>query len=360
MVEARASEVQDWDRVLDLARAHRVEGLVADATRRFEPLSSHAFAQWALEMREVMRGQALLEIGETLRMSDALKGIPFKVLKGVSLGIRAYGRAGVKRSWDVDILVDRSDAIEAARRIVALGYSPAKPPRSLDEGELRRWSSVSKHASFRSPRGIEVELHWRVTSLPGLLRDITAGGSATMVDLLGDRGVPTLTDNASLAYLCVHGTSHGWSRLKWLADFSALASRWTADELQRNVQAAERFETGESIAASFVVRARLFGFSIPAFMEVSERTQEIAQLAISVIAARDVDAIENDRSATATIERIRRLMGHGRTYVPAYLLHRHRGTEIRALVALPKWLDWAYWLIRPYSYLHRAFSRRRA
>ena len=358
LVEKRAANVTDWPSIVDLAVAHRVEPLVADAIRRFATGAPAETVEWATAMRDAARVQATLEIAETLKICDALSGMNFKVIKGVPLGIDAYGRAAMKRSWDVDILVDKSDAVEAARRIVALGYYPSKPPRLLDEGELRRWSSVSKHANFGSSSGIEAELHWTLTSLPGMLAGIKAAGPARMVEILGGRTVPTLTDAENLPYLCVHGTSHGWSRLKWLADFSALANRWGEEELERLVSSARSLGAEEAIAASFLIRQRLFGFSVPGCIAPTDRSATIADLALSVIAARRSDiAIEDDPAPAATIERIRRLMGRGRYYVPAYLLRRHRGTEIRALIALPKGLEWAYWLIRPYSYLRRLAIR---
>jgi hypothetical protein len=103
----------------------------------------------------------------------------------------------------------------------------------------------------------------------------------------------------------------------------------------------------------------MLGLAVPPFVRPSGKAREIADLAVSVIVARNARLpIESDRGASASIERIRRLMGHGRLYVPRYLLQRHRGSEIRAIVALPRWLDWAYWLIRPYSALRRLVLRR--
>jgi hypothetical protein len=359
LVVERAAGVADWTEVRELACAHRVEGFVADALRRFDLAVPTAIAEWAEDMREAMRAQALLEIAQTLRVCEALDGIPLRVLKGAPLGIQAYGRAGVKRSWDIDILVDPADAVEAAQRIAALGYAPSKPPRLLDKEELRRWSSVSKHAGFSSPNGMEVELHWRLASLPGMLEGVGASGPVHMTALLGDRAVPTFPIETNLAYLCVHGTSHGWSRLKWLADFSALASSMPPDALERALAGAEQLGTGETIPASFVVRERMFGLAVPPFVRPSKRAIEIANLSVSVILARNSRiAIEDDRAASASIERIRRMMGDARFYVPRYLLRRYRGSEIRALVALPRWLDWAYWLIRPYSALRRRTLRR--
>jgi hypothetical protein len=358
-VADRAGNISDWDGVRELAGAHRIEGFVADAVRRFDLGAPGPIVEWAEEMRATMRAQAALEIAQTLRVCDALAGIPLRVLKGAPLGIEVYGRSAVKRSWDIDILVDPSDAIEAAHRIAALGYAPSKPPRLLDKQELRRWSSVSKHAGFASAVGMEVELHWRLTSLPGMLEDVGVGGPVRMATVFGDREVPTFPEDVNLAYLCVHGTSHGWSRLKWLADFAALASSMGPDALERAVAGAARFGTGEAMGASFIVRERMLGLAVPPFVRPSGKAREIADLAVSVIVARNARLpIESDRGASASIERIRRLMGHGRLYVPRYLLQRHRGSEIRAIVALPRWLDWAYWLIRPYSAFRRLVLRR--
>ena len=156
LCEQRAAAISDWNAVIDMAVAHRVEGPLADALRTFDLKAPAPVAAWAEGIRDALRSQAMLEIGETLRVCEALDGIAFKVLKGAPLGIIAFGRAGLKRSWDVDILVDRGDTVEAARRIAALGYSPSKPPRTLDEDELRRWASVSKHASLASPNGIPI------------------------------------------------------------------------------------------------------------------------------------------------------------------------------------------------------------
>jgi hypothetical protein len=208
---------------------------------------------------------------------------------------------------------------------------------------------------------MEVELHWRLASLPGMLEGVGVDGPPHLTPLLGDREVPTFPIETNLAYLCVHGTSHGWSRLKWLADFSALAASIAPDALERALSKAEQLGTGETIGASFVVRERMFGLAVPAFVRPSAKAIEIADLSVGVILARNSrSAIEDDPAASASIERIRRRMGNVRFYVPRYALRRYRGSEIRALVALPRWLDWAYWLIRPYSALRRRALRLRA
>ena len=43
--------------------------------------------------------------------------------------------------------------------------------------------------------------------------------------------MPTLADEPLYAYLCVHGASSAWFRLKWIADLNALLAGRTAEEI---------------------------------------------------------------------------------------------------------------------------------
>ena len=53
-----------------------------------------------------------------------------------------------------------------------------------------------------------------------LLRQVGLGSPTQEVAVL-DGSLRTLGDKELFAYLCVHGASHCWFRLKWLADLNA-------------------------------------------------------------------------------------------------------------------------------------------
>jgi hypothetical protein len=155
-IEVAADDVPDWTRVVDLARAHRVEGLVAYAIRQFEPPAPASVTRWALDMRDAMRAQTLLEVGETLRLCDALKGIELKILKGAPLGVRAYGRAGVKRwistfssiaamPWKLRAALPLLDIVRRSRRVCSTGESfgaglPYPNTQTLGRREESKWN----------------------------------------------------------------------------------------------------------------------------------------------------------------------------------------------------------------------------
>ncbi len=67
-----------------------------------------------------------------------------------------------------------------------------------------------------------MELHTRLTDSPGLLSGVGVHSPLQRVPLGGQGELPTLADAELYAYLAVHGASHGWERLKWLADLCAL------------------------------------------------------------------------------------------------------------------------------------------
>lgn len=355
-----AREVADWNSVFECAEAHRVEALVAHAIRGLAGEIPADVLAWAQDVRETMRRRAPVEIAETLRLSTALGAadIPFRLLKGAALGSLVYGQPALKRSWDIDVLVLPTDAQRAAKCIAELDYVPTKPPRPLDAAEFQRWSAVSKHAEYASTRGMTIELHWRVSSLPFLLEGIDATSPQRLVPILGNHLVPTLSDASQLAYLCVHGCAHGWSRLKWFADFSAFASARSTEELALLVTSADMHGTGDALGAAFLLRASLLGYEIPSTVRQSARTVELARLSLQVMQSRQSGrAIEADRAARRAIEKICASLVPGLRYRVEYLRRRHRGSEIRQLVALPRYLHWAYWMIRPYSFIRRAAAR---
>lgn len=350
---AAAGEVRDWDEVARLAREHRVEGLVAYGAGA---AGIGGFAATA----DRVKLQALDDLAETVRLSRAFDGagIRHAVLKGVPLGVRAFGSATLKQSWDIDLLVAPADAVAAAAVLTGMNYAPHMPARPFTRAEFRRWSVVSKEAEFRSTGGRTVELHWAVSDHPMLLAGVGVQHADQPVDLLEGATVPTLGDAANLAYLAVHGASHGWSRLKWLADFAGFLAAQPAEQRARLIDSARAFGTGRAIDQALILTQRLLGALLhPAAEDVE--AAELAGLAAVVIDRRGrTGDFDRDPVASKAIREIRRRLEPGTRY-RLILLHKAlRGSEDRRLIPLPRGLGWAYWALRPMSAAVRALGRR--
>jgi hypothetical protein len=97
----------DWPLTLQLARRHRIEGLVhralSDAGVEVPEQERTVLARAAAAIGT----QSLLQGAESARLQRLLgeQDIRCTFLKGVPLAMLAYGTLGVKQAWDIDLLV---------------------------------------------------------------------------------------------------------------------------------------------------------------------------------------------------------------------------------------------------------------
>lgn len=360
-VGAAAAQIEAWADVRALAAAHRVEGLVAQALEAARVPLSERMALWRAEAAERIRTAALLQVRDTLRIAAALDqaGIDCRILKGTPLAAAAFGTVALKHSWDIDVLVDPRQAVAAAAVLAGLDYATVKPPRPLDLAEFARWSAVAKDAEFEAVGCAPVELHWQLLDLPFLMARLDVHGDERRVALLGAATVPTFADSANLAYLAVHGAAAGWSRLKWIADFSALLA--AQPDPAGSIAAARRHRTGFALDQALLVRHQLFATGLPEGWRDGPRVRRLTQHAMTVIRARSPDRpIERDAAALRAIRRSRRMLMPGPAYAVALAVRRLRGIEDRQTIPLPRGLHWAYWLLRPLTFAGRAVRRGRS
>lgn len=225
----------DWGRVLRIARRHRVEGLVHAGLARLGVSPPDDFAEALRADAGRIAREAVVLAGETVRLQRRLDacGIRNVALKGASLEALGYGGLGLRMAKDVDLLVTPADADAARQALQAMGYA-AVHPKDLDEEQWGTWIRLGRDVALVHPeRGVEVELHWRLVDSPILIPAVSVESATVEVALAGGATVRTLAPQELFAYLCVHGASHGWSRLKWLCDIAALAARADEPGLER-------------------------------------------------------------------------------------------------------------------------------
>src|SRR5258708_35694380 len=112
----------------------------------------------------------------------------------------------------------------ASPRVPALwavcGYTPPADLAWLSPSALLRWTW---EMSYVSPRGISIDVHWRLTPRFYTIQiDPTIlWRHRTSITLAGSE-LPSLTPEALLLLLAVHGAKHCWESLGWLADIAWL------------------------------------------------------------------------------------------------------------------------------------------
>lgn len=224
-IEDMAGRPIDWGRFLQLARFHRIEGLV---WRGFGQANSPLSA----DVADGLRGRAqriaaanlaMARESERLRAAFDQAGIDLLFIKGATLAQLAYGDLGAKAATDIDVLIAPAAIGEGARIIGELGFRPVIPDRS---SALRQWHSMRKESLWlQDSTGIALDLHTRLAESPDVIPQLWRPDGIRLVQLGRSIVLPTLNRDELATYLAVHGVSSAWFRLKWIVDFAALLER---------------------------------------------------------------------------------------------------------------------------------------
>ena len=286
---ATLGKAADWAELTALARRHRVEGLVWPAlgTAGFDP-GMPALASLAAAARATSQ-EGLRAAAESSRLQAAFNsaGIDLLFLKGLAVGHLAYGNAFIKRSWDIDVLV-APDAIGAAAELLGrAGYRRDAPGEQV---ELVGWHSANKESVWQSADGLHhVELHSRLADNDRIIPSVGMGSPRQNVAVATGIVLPTLATDELFAYLCVHGASSAWFRLKWVADLAGVLRECSPMEVHRLYRRSQELGAGRSAAQALMVVDALFGLALPtalrAEMERSAANRLLALLALRELAA---------------------------------------------------------------------------
>jgi len=277
----------DVARLVEVAGRHRVEGIVWAAFRgagiddpALEPLGAAA--------RTISR-QGLRAAAESARLQSAFgtAGIDLLFLKGLTVGQIAFGNAFVKMSWDIDLLVASADVGAAADLLARLGYRCTSPG---DRADLVRWHAANKESVWRSGDGLHhVELHSRLADNPELIPDIGMASPRQIVAIAPGIDLPTLATDELFAYLCVHGASSAWFRLKWVADLAGLLRGRDGDGIERLYRRSQTLGSARAAAQALMVVDALFGLPLPSglrnVLERSAVNRWLAAAALRELAA---------------------------------------------------------------------------
>lgn len=272
-----------WERVPRLARRHRISGLLS---QRLSPLADRVPPTVSRLLREDREASTAVNLQAALAcraLAHALAQeapLPFLFIKGLTLSSLAYGDPFLKVSNDIDLLVLPEDVSRAAAILARLGYRPIEPGSAAD---IPRWHRRMKESVWKSAGGLPVELHTRLNDHPAIMAEVTARTPSLLVDITPDLRLPTLPEPLLLAYLCVHGASSGWFRLKWVADLFALLSSKAADEITALHQQASQWQADRAVGVGLLLCRLLF--DLPLSAEFEDRLKRNGATIVAVNAA---------------------------------------------------------------------------
>jgi hypothetical protein len=247
----------DWPRFVRLARFHRVEGLAWNALAH-DTVSPDAAAALSGEARSIAATNlAIARECAGLAEAFARADILLLFLKGLSVAALAYRAPMLKAGWDIDLLVDEAAVAAAAAELAARGYRRTIPGLGVD---LARWHARRKESVWSRPEErLHVELHTRLADNGRLIPAIGIDSPRREVEIAAGIALPTLAADELFAYLCVHGASSLWFRLKWISDLAGLIDGLSAHELEQLYARSQELGAGRAAGQALLLADRLFG-----------------------------------------------------------------------------------------------------
>jgi hypothetical protein len=358
---AEAAARGDWLLFERVAARHRIEGLAWEALRRARVAVPEATAS-ALRAAAASVALQNLELArESARLRQAMEeaGARPIFVKGVTLAILAYGSLGLKKGWDIDLLVPPGEVEQAATALDKCGYRLAIPAGQGARSRLADWHVHWKESVWTDGRS-HVELHSRLSDNPEVLRGVGPDSPTEEVEVAPGLKLPTLQREALFAYLCVHGASSAWFRLKWIADVGALLGEAGEAEIERLYERSQALGAGRSAAQALLLCARLFGTPLPPRLEETLRTDRLNRWLLAValrkLAGRTAVAeLEEVRLGTATIHLMQLALLPGLRFKLGEFARQLVGPYDRLSVDLPPRLRFLYPAV---AITRRALRRR--
>lgn len=297
--------------------------------------------------------------GELLKLLNLLEvhGIPAIPLKGPVLAASVYGNLAFRWFGDLDIWVRQQDVLRARDLIMSQGY---QPQIQLTNG--REASFLRSHRELRldgDAGRVLVELQWRIPTHWQVLRSFPLDQKRLWqrlesVPLAGGTVLGPPPEDL-LLILCVHGAGHGWRRLNWICDVAELIRLYPQMDYGRAMAQASASGCERMFLLGLRLAHDLLGAALPA--ETWRRVQ--ADAAVEPLAVQVREWLFGDEAGPTHLfeeaafyirlrERLRERIPYFLFYCWAYLRPAVIPTaEDRALLPLPAFLSFLYYLLRP-------------
>ena len=263
----------------------------------------------------------------------------------------AYGSIGPKMGWDIDLLVPLESIEPAAALLESAGYRLSLPTGRKARQRLGLWHRHWKESVWTGPDGrLTVELHTRLNDNPMLLPDVGSNSPRRQVEVSKGKFLETLRTDELFAYLCVHGASSAWFRLKWIADVGALLGACPPREIERLYRRSQALGAGRAPAQALLLCERLFATPLPPALIAELRSDRINRWLLAIglrkLAGRTLTAELGDRLlGTGTVHLMQFALLPGLRFKYAELGRQLVNPADRIAVPLPRGLSFLYPLV---------------
>jgi hypothetical protein len=349
-----SSDGMDWRFLRQQASLHALGPCLAQYCETWaSEVPSPVMEELRQELANV-RAYNFFLLQELTRVTGLLEAAGVRVLawKGPALAVIAYQDAGLRQCADLDLLVCPAQMDAAVAVLMRNGYQEQAVETGGHTRNLERALPkvvVEVHQMLAQPHfsvPLEVE-----ALLSGAMKIPTLAGS-----------IPVPSPESLLLLLCVHGSKHIWERLIWICDVALLIRAHPQLNWEGLWSEAKSCRGERMLALGLLLADGLAPGCVPG--RVMERCR------------RDTTAIRLARRAGEWLLLPLHPHFHGLKRAWFLLAMREKqqdrwpllkryiqqaiapGQADRAVVALPAWCNFLYYLVRPFRLLFRVFTSK--
>jgi hypothetical protein len=258
----------DWNRLVAVARHHRVVPLVWSNLQRYQAdLKPPSLVLQTLRneyqtnaLRVLRQVSHLVKIGDAL----AMEGVPVLPLKGVALAGLYYGDLTLRHAGDLDLLIAPEHLSTAKLVLGRLGFTRVADitHHAMADPEVEDLR-FKYHLIYVSSDGAPVEVHFSLHPNPHLMPvDVTEVLYAGRVVQCGKVAFKAMSDDLQFFFLATHGARHEWRRLQWLYDLGAIINHCGPESLLEWLSTGRELGLINPIAQGLILVGRLFGIPV--------------------------------------------------------------------------------------------------
>jgi hypothetical protein len=354
-IENRISEIKNWDDFMSLSYSHGVFPLVYKVLKKYEnkiPLDVFIFMKQTY--MDLVKTNMLMT-SELIKVSNLLEenGIRSIAFKGPILSAMAYGDIISRQYVDLDILVDENKLLDAIKFLENNEYK-LEDDFKLDL--LKKNRSIFHDVTLRKNNIINIELHWRLFSdeyMTGI-SDLNIKENLKCFEYQNQK-LNVFDNEIQILYLAIHGAKHNWERIEWLVDIVRFIENNVID-WQQLFYLIEKTKTEKILFSTFYLCKNILDFSFP--IKIEKKIQKANNLRFSkrfeMFFYENFDSALYQEKEAKKISKIQFDILHGYKNKLLFIIALIKPTELDyQSVKLPKYLNFLYYLIRPFNLITR-------
>lgn len=246
------SNALDWEYLVQMAMRHRLMPLLYYNLNSVgaEKVPGDVLGRLREESHDTLRNNLLFirELVEILNLFK-LNGMNAITYKGPILASLAYDNIGFRQFGDVDVLIDKRDALKAKELLLSNGYE-LTPPIKVSHDYYMKLDSEYRFINKKTKAKIEINWNFEGTFFsfpddPGFLfndfKEIRINGLE----------FKTFSSVNQLIMLCIHSAKHDWTRLSWICDISEFIKK-------NDINWQEAFDKSKKLGVKRILLINLF------------------------------------------------------------------------------------------------------